>query len=83
MLSIFKLNDHLMCTACGKHQQSTIQDEVEICVMHPTLSSNRMIIGSIVAGVAFEHTCTCNLYIVYLLILKITKSKMLLSCFII
>lgn len=38
-------------SACGKHQQSEqSSDDVEIRVMHPTLASNRMIVGSMIAG---------------------------------
>lgn len=38
-------------SACGKHQQSQQSSEdVEIRVMHPTLTSNRMIVGSLIAG---------------------------------
>ncbi|XP_022800677.1 uncharacterized protein LOC111338442 [Stylophora pistillata] len=38
-------------SACGKHQQSQqSSDDVEIMVMHPTLTSNRMIVGNMIAG---------------------------------
>lgn len=39
-----------LVTACGKHQQSLYDDDVEIGEMHPTLSSNRMMVSSMIAG---------------------------------
>ena len=45
MYLVMKWIDHLISIACGKHQPSLYDDDVEIRVMHPTLSSNKMIVG--------------------------------------
>ena len=54
--------------ACEKHQQSLYDDDVDIRVMHPTLSSNRMIVSSMIAGqwslsICVTHIVSCSSYL--------------------
>ena len=64
MYLVMKWIDHLISMAYGKHEQSLYNDDVEITVMHPTLSSNRLIVGSMIAGqwpmiICVTHTVSC------------------------
>ncbi|RMX56651.1 hypothetical protein pdam_00002373 [Pocillopora damicornis] len=46
---------HFDDNACGKHQQSLYDDDVEIREMHPTLPSNRMIVSSMIADAVSQN----------------------------